>query len=245
MREIQKISVTDAVVERLKSSIEAGEFKEGQKLPTESQLCDMLKVSRTCIREALRYLQAMKLVTIKPGKGSFVASFDDERPDEASEENIIDESSFHEYIDVRKALEILSVKLAVEKASPQQIEELQSIHTSFVQATKDHNLAKMIMLDELFHTKIASFSQNKFIIRINKELVEFFRRYRGNSFADSDVYFNAVNPHSNILECFLLRDSERAVEEMKAHIEITANDIALISKPDNKPKKYEVHDEHL
>ena len=59
MKEIQRISITDAVVENMKELIESGEYEAGQKLPTEAKLCEMLKVSRTSVREAFRVLQAL------------------------------------------------------------------------------------------------------------------------------------------------------------------------------------------
>ena len=72
MQEIVRISLTDTVADMLKKSIESGEFAPGDKLPPETKLCEDLKVSRTCIREAIRVLQAMGYVEIKHGKGAFV-----------------------------------------------------------------------------------------------------------------------------------------------------------------------------
>ena len=74
-REIQRISVTDAVVDRLREMIENGEYKVGEKLSTETELCKMFKVSRTSVREALRVLQTMGYVEMLPGKGAFVSDF--------------------------------------------------------------------------------------------------------------------------------------------------------------------------
>ena len=51
------------------------------------------------------------------------------------------------------AIETLSVRLAVERATDKQIRELREIHYSFVEATEKRDMLKMIMLDELFHTK--------------------------------------------------------------------------------------------
>ena len=74
MKEIQRISITDAVVDNIKEMIEAEEYKVGEKLPAEAKLCEMFKVSRTSVREALRVLQALGYVENKPGKGAFVAA---------------------------------------------------------------------------------------------------------------------------------------------------------------------------
>ena len=71
MKEIQRMSITDSVVATIKDMILSGEYKENEKLPAEMSLCQSLKVSRTSVREALRVLQALGFVEMRPGKGAF------------------------------------------------------------------------------------------------------------------------------------------------------------------------------
>ena len=54
MKAIQRMSITDSVVADIKEMIMSGEYKIGEKLPTEMKLCDQMGVSRTCVREAIR-----------------------------------------------------------------------------------------------------------------------------------------------------------------------------------------------
>ena len=61
-----------AVVSDLVDRIVAGEYAEGTSLPIEPVLCDRFSVSRTTIREALRALEAMRLVEVRQGSGSTV-----------------------------------------------------------------------------------------------------------------------------------------------------------------------------
>ena len=61
-----------AVVSDLVDRIVAGEYAEGTSLPIEPVLCDRFGVSRTTIREALRALEAMRLVEVRQGSGSTV-----------------------------------------------------------------------------------------------------------------------------------------------------------------------------
>ena len=61
MKEIQRISVTDAVVNSIREMIESGQYEVGHKLPAEAAFCEQMKVSRTCVREALRVLQTLQL----------------------------------------------------------------------------------------------------------------------------------------------------------------------------------------
>lgn len=226
MKEIQRMSITDAVVENIKESIEQGEYQIGEKLPTETRFCEMLKVSRTSVREAFRVLQALGYVMIKPGKGAFVDDY--QKAAKSANWYDVENVKFYDFMEVRMALETLSVRLAVERATEKQMEELDEVHHSFLEANENQDLVKLIMLDELFHTKIVACTNNQLLININKELLECFRVYRGDSFMNNGVYKNAVEPHTRILECFHNKDAAGAVNEMRRHLEITASDMEMI-----------------
>lgn len=73
-------TLRDIVQERMREAIIAGQFAPGERL-VERPLCDQLGVSRTVVRETIRYLEAEGLVEILPGKGPIVAqlSWEDAR----------------------------------------------------------------------------------------------------------------------------------------------------------------------
>ena len=226
MKEIQKISITDAVVSNIRDMIESKTYQVGDRLPTEAMLCSMFRVSRTSVREAIRVLQALGYVTISPGKGTFVAST---TPSKSSERlSDIADVKFNDFMEVRHAIEPLAVRLAISRASEEEIEELHQIHLSFVEAVNQRDSVRMIMLDELFHTKIVDFTKNNLLVSINKNVLDAFRVYRSSSFMNADVYANAVRPHELILQCFYDRDPAKGVLEIQRHLDITARDMELI-----------------
>ncbi len=226
MKEIQRISVADAVVDRIREMIDSGQYAPGQKLPTESELCAMMKVSRTSVREAFSVLKALGFVELRPGKGAFVADYLAKHVERSWYD--VDDAKFYDFMEVRLAIETLSVRLSVERANEEQIHELEEIHTAFVSATLNQDLVRMIMLDELFHRRIAEFTNNQLLINISDQLLECFRVYRSDSFTNKHVYQNAIGPHAAILDCYKKRDSQRAVQEMTAHLDITAKDMEII-----------------
>ena len=234
MKEIRRISITDEVVENVKEMIESGEYKYGEKLPTEQALCDMLKVSRTSVREAIRVLQALGYVEIRPGKGAFVANFE-LRPENGNWYDVSD-AKYFDFMEVRMALEELSVRLAVERATDKQIQELEKIQNSFVEACEKKDKIRLIMLDELFHTKIISYTKNQLLININKQLVAAFRPYRTGAFMNETMYKNAIEPHGRILFCFQIRNATLAIREMQAHLEMSYHDIETIYKETEEKK---------
>src|SRR6476620_9200253 len=69
---VERKTLTDAVQQELRSAITNGTYRPGSQLPTEAELCEMLGVSRTVVREALRGLEDDGLVVRRHGVGTFV-----------------------------------------------------------------------------------------------------------------------------------------------------------------------------
>jgi len=225
MKEIQRISVTDAVAENIKNIICTGEFPIGSKLPTETKICQELKVSRTSVREAFRLLQAQGYVEIRPGRGAFVADFQTGNQVNWFQ---IDNAKYNDYMEVRIAIEILAVRLAVERATGTQIKQLEDVHNSFLKVSALHNSAKMVILDERFHTLIIEYTQNPLLKKINHDLLDVFRPYRRANFSDPVDYKHADAAHQKILNCFKERNAEMAEKYMREHLSVTAEDFDRI-----------------
>src|ERR671936_773966 len=68
----ERKTLTEISQEELRQAILGGTFRPGSQLPTEAELCEMLGVSRTVVREALRVLEDEGLVTRRHGVGTFV-----------------------------------------------------------------------------------------------------------------------------------------------------------------------------
>lgn len=225
MKEIQRISITEAVAERIKDLICSEQFKIGEKLPTETRLCEELKVSRTSVREAFRLLQAQGYVEIKPGRGAFVADFQTNQQLNWFE---VDDAKYKDYMEVRIAIEILAVRLSVERATPEQIQQLQDVHESFLAASNVHDAPRMVILDERFHSLIIEYTQNPLLKKINHDLLDVFRPYRRANFSDPQDYKHADLAHEKILSCFINHTPEVAELCMREHLSITANDFDRI-----------------
>lgn len=106
------LPLRDVVFNTLRQAILRGELKPGERL-MEIQLANKLGVSRTPIREAIRKLELEGLVLMIPRKGAEVAD--------------ITEKSLRDVLEVRKVLEELSVQLACEKITEEEIAELKEV----------------------------------------------------------------------------------------------------------------------
>ena len=68
----ERKTLTDVAQQELRQAITSGTYRPGSQLPTEAELCEMLGVSRTVVREALRVLEDDGLVARRHGIGTFV-----------------------------------------------------------------------------------------------------------------------------------------------------------------------------
>ncbi|MDC7248093.1 MAG: GntR family transcriptional regulator, partial [Sphaerochaetaceae bacterium] len=124
IRKIERVYITDQVVKELLSLIMSGDFKLEEKLPTESELCNHLGVGRSTVREALRVLSATGMIELRPGKGAYVVS--NKKNSIISIQNWFTEkhAELDELIEVRMAIEPLALKLAIRRASNEEIQQI-------------------------------------------------------------------------------------------------------------------------
>lgn len=225
MRSISRLSMTDQAVQQIKGEILSGKYKVGDRIPTEKDLCEKLDIGRSTVREALRMLKALGFIEIRQGKGAFII-----KASEDSDEKIKDWFSKNkieliDFIQVRMSLEPLAVRLVIERASDEQISNMDKILVLFENATDSGNALDLALLDEAFHTAIAEASGNNLLIMLNHTIAEFFREYRVRSFAVKKNIKNALEPHRKIMQAIRERKSDEAAQAMTDHLKRSLTDI--------------------
>ena len=72
LKAVEKKRAHEDIVRQVSSLIEVGELKRGDQLPSERELAEVFKVSRTTVREAIRVLETMKLLQCRQGNGTHI-----------------------------------------------------------------------------------------------------------------------------------------------------------------------------
>lgn len=230
MEAIRRISLTEEVVNKIKQMIMSGEYSVGDKLPSETDICSKLQVGRSTLREAMRVLQALGFLQIKPGKGTFVVKTTEVKEIEIYEWIKKHEIEFEDLIEVRMAIEPLAIKLAILRASDKEVDMLKRTHDCFKEAVKNNDLLKMMSYDEFFHNCIAEATHESLIIDISKRILEAFNQFRSKTFAVDEIYQNALKPHERILEAFDKRDVSLGVSALKDHLNVTRQDMRRLAQ---------------
>lgn len=168
---IKRTSLYEAIVTEIKKYIQENKLKPGDKLPKQDELCKVLGVSRTSLREALRTLQAVDIIEIKNGKGIYVK----ERTSlklEATVDLENQKKSILEMIEIRRSVEGLAVKLAAERATEDEIIEMEKNLVSMEVKTKRGECEPDE--DKAFHTAIYRASKNQILIELIENLYKVF-----------------------------------------------------------------------
>ena len=229
---MKKISVTEKTTNEIKSDILSGAYKEGDKYLSENEVCDKFKVSRTTVREAMRVLQALGFLELKPGKGAFVAVCDESKLNNKAVDCIFSkEDDFLELSEFRLGIEPTVSKYAAERATEDEVFKLFGILSFFEKAYENKDVLGMIEADEKFHNCIAACAHNQVYIRVYKQLSEASKECKRNLFSVENNGKAAVSEHKEIADAIAEKNAQKAYNAMENHIK---NVIANIKNIANK-----------
>lgn len=119
---IKKISAADQVYDRLRRLITNGTWKAGEKIPTEGQLAEEFAVNRLTVRVALQRLQAIGLLDIRVGSGTYVKEFDMCGNIQELSAFYMDATSPQDALEYRYVIEMECARLAVERRTEEDLE---------------------------------------------------------------------------------------------------------------------------
>ena len=170
----------------------------------EVTLANKLGLSRTPVREAIRMLELEGLVVMVPRKGAEVAK--------------ITVKDLKDALEVRMALETLSVRLACERIDDEGKEELKEACIKFREAINSKLVPAIVQGDESFHNVIYKATKNEKLINITQNLREQVYRYRVEYVKDFSYHDNLIREHDLITMAILKGDVETAEKIMNEHI---------------------------
>ena len=197
------LPLREVVFNTLRQAIINGEFQPGERL-MEVTLANKLGVSRTPVREAIRMLELEGLVVMVPRKGAEVAK--------------ITVKDLKDALEVRMALETLSVRLACERIDEQGKEDLKAACIKFREAINSKLVPAIVQGDEDFHNVIYRATKNDKLISTTQNLREQVYRYRVEYVKDFLYHDNLIREHDLITMAILKGDVETAEKTMSEHI---------------------------
>jgi GntR family transcriptional regulator, transcriptional repressor for pyruvate dehydrogenase complex len=193
-------------------------LKPGDKLPSERELSEMLRVSRGSIRDAIRGLELMGMVEPRQGTGTIVR--------EISAESVVNpfanalkrrKELVGELIDFRKMLEPPLAARAARHAAAEEIDEMEEILRR--QEEKQSQGDAAVDEDTEFHYSVALASDNNVVLKVIDILMEQLRDTRARSLQVAGRPQKSLVGHRRILAAIERHDEEAAQAAMQRHLE--------------------------
>ncbi|MBT4486653.1 MAG: FadR family transcriptional regulator, partial [Rhodospirillaceae bacterium] len=163
-RQIERATVSDAIVDQLRALIAGGTLKPGDRLPSERDLCKRFGVGRTSVREALKPLIAMGLLEGRVGSGTFVAAESGQFQKPLQWGLLGDLQSQDDLVETRHMLETNAAFWAALRAEPENLAAIEA--TLQGMAANLTNPDEFQEFDANFHFEIARAAQNKMLYRL-------------------------------------------------------------------------------
>lgn len=214
---IKQTRVSEEVAEQLKRSILGGEFKFGDKLPSERELMEEFQVSRVAIREALRLLEKSGFVETRQGAsgGAYVIELSFENlANSFLDLFLADKISIPELCNVRTLIEPEVARLASINITAELKEKLEQILT--LEDLPVASLADDIEIKTMAHVVLAEFCGNRFLEALVKSLMRVTRRVIEEVSPDI-MSFHPSGMHRPIVEAVIKGDPDAAAEAMRRH----------------------------
>jgi GntR family transcriptional repressor for pyruvate dehydrogenase complex len=217
LKAVEKKRAYEDIVKQIRHLIERGRLKRGDQLPVERELSETFKVSRATVREAIFSLEAMKLVQRRQGDGTYVIA--------SSEEALVQPLAaalFHEKDDIidifsiRKMVEPEVAQLASEKATPEEVKELEEILKE--QEREVASGRNPVQKDSDFHHLLARMARNRVLERLLLALFDLLEKTREKYLQTEEREQKSLQGHYAILAAIKDGHGMAARQAMRRHL---------------------------
>ena len=215
---IKKTRIYEEIVDEIKDLISQGRLKWGDQLPTERELSETFKVSRTCVREAFRVLESQGFLESRPGNGTYVSNNAIDTLVQPLASFILKEKDYQiELFEMRQLLESQLAYLAAERATPENMTKMEKILRS--QEEEIANGETGLDSDSDFHHALAEAANNRILLHIINTTIEFQAESRESYLLGEERAKKSLAHHKKIFSAIQKGDGELAAQAMHEHIE--------------------------
>ena len=230
LKAIRKTRIYEEVVNQVHEMVREGKFKAGDQLPSERELAETFKVSRTSVREALRALETQGLIVSRTGAGNFVADLPVESLIAPLAAMLIEEkSALADIFEMRKVIEPHIASLAAERATKRDIERMKKILDKQREAVSRGETG--VEADAELHFAIGRATQNQALEKLVSGLMDILSHSREESLQTKDRRKASIESHRKILSAIEAHDTKKAREAMLFHIEQVEENVLSAKKP--------------
>jgi DNA-binding GntR family transcriptional regulator len=200
---IPRAALHEQATQRLRQMLVEGQIAPGAKL-NERELCEVLKVSRTPLREAIKTLAAEGLVELLPNRGAIAVAL--------SEADVL-----HTF-EVMAGLEGLSGELAAQRINAEEFSEIQAMHYEMKAAYTRRDLSSYYRLNAAIHRAINAAARNPVLTATYTQVNARLQALRFRSNQDGEKWARAMQEHEQMIEALQAHDAAALRAVLVAHL---------------------------
>ena len=237
-RPVLKQSLSERLAQRLRASIQGGDFREGDRLPPIKEMARRFGVGHPSVREALKKLEAMGVVEIRHGSGVYVSRSHEVLVLATRDfAGAVTRKLLLDLIQARVALEVHSVTQAAQSATVEDLIEMRRLlNTASENLDNDDVLNSVNMA---FHHQIAVASGNAVVAQLLDVLHELFPEEQRLIISIFGSRRRDHEQHLSIVEALEQRDAALCVERMRTHLEGVRQAILQWNPEDQRERERE------
>lgn len=206
---IKRVSLQAEIIKYIQDYISDHQLQPGDKLPSQGQLMEMMQVSRTALREAVKTLEARNVIEVQNGKGLYVGKKDKELHTLDSLLEFVQEKELLlEILEMRRFLEKEIISMVVQKATDEELDELEDIVKKLMEKTRLGE--RQTELDKAFHYKVYALCHNRVMYSVICSLSEYTDRLWEFPLEMDDPFAESMPYHERLYEALRKRDVKQA-----------------------------------
>ena len=201
--EIARVALHDQVVARLRTMLIEGRIAPGAKL-NERELCALLRVSRTPLREAIKLLASEGMVDLLPNRGAVAVK--------------LTEADILNTFEVLAGLEALSGELAAERMSEAELVEVRAMHFEMLASFTRRDLSNYYRLNALIHAAINRAAGNPVLTGTYQSINARVQSLRFRTNQNEAKWSRAMQEHEVMIQALQSRDGAAMRQVMVKHL---------------------------
>lgn len=212
LTQARRQSLVDLALEALRAHIAAGMWPVGTRIPTESELGDILHVGRSTVREAIRVLSHAGILEVRQGDGTYIRSLEDP----VALMRTINRSNLREHFELRAMLDIETARLAASRRTQRDLKRIQAGLDARGEWERGEGVDAFIEHDSAFHLAIAEASRNGALIQLYRYFLDAAQDAARSALLEHDVPEPGLALHGRLYRAIEAGDETRAVRTARA-----------------------------
>lgn len=222
LAKVTRLHLHDAVTGQLRDLIVEGALAPGTKL-NERELCEVMGVSRTPLREAIKVLAAEGLVNITPNRGASVYQMSDKE--------------IRETFELMSGLEAFSGLLAGERITPKELADIKVLHRVMLTCYSRNDLHGYYIKNHEIHDRINIAARNEPLRQIYTSVNRRLQALRFRSNLRTSKWEKAIEEHNQMIEALEAHDGPRLSTILREHLLRKRDAVLYLLEIENREKQ--------